>query len=226
MIKNYLRTALRNLVKNKVFSFINIFGLAAGLTCCMLICSFVYDELNYDTYPKDAKHIYRVGLSVIGNNDVAVYPDVDVAVGEGIKNNFPEVQSFTRLLNKGESFVKYEDKQFKELKLCFVDSNFLQTFSIPFLEGDVNTALAQPNSIVITKAFGKKYFGNEPATGKILTIGNNPFKVTAVIEKIPDNSHFHFDAFISMSSIPQGQQTWSNVGFYTYLVLNKDADPK
>ena len=101
--------------------------------------------------------------------------DVDVAVGEGMKNNFPEVQSFTRLLNKGEAFVKYEDKQFKELKLSFADANFLQTFSIPFLDGDANTALTQPNSIVITNEFGKKYFGNESATGKTLTIGNNPF---------------------------------------------------
>ncbi len=229
MIKNYFKTAFRNLVKNKIFSFINIFGLAAGLTCCMLISVFIYDELSYDKYPQQAKQIYRVGLNATGNNDIAVYPDVDIAVGEGIKNAFPEVQSFTRLLQKGEGFVKYEDKQFKEQKLCFADANFLQVFSIPYLDGDARTALTQPNSIVITRAFAQKYFGNEPATGKILSIGtgaSNGFKVTGVIEKIPDNSHFHFDAFMSMSTLPIRQQTWSNVGCYTYLVLNKGTDPK
>src|SRR5664279_3069130 len=107
MIKNYFKIALRNLRKNKVFSFINIFGLAVGLTCFMLIASFVYNELSYDRYAAGAKNIYRVKLSSIGNGDVAVYPNVDVAVGPGIKAAFPEVRSFTRLSANGPEFVKY-----------------------------------------------------------------------------------------------------------------------
>jgi putative ABC transport system permease protein len=227
MFKNYFKTALRNFRKNKVFSFINIFGLAIGLTCFMLIAVFVYNELSYDKYPADAKNIYRVTLSVTGNGNVALYPRVDVAVGEGMKNAFPEIKASTRL-SPASNFVKYNDKQFKEDHLAYTDSNFLQMFSIPLIEGNEKTALVQPNSVVISKAFAKKYFGNDKALGKSLLIGlkNAPFKITGVIDKVPDNSHFHFDAFISIATFHINYATWSNVGYYTYLLLNKNADPK
>ncbi|HEY5462192.1 MAG TPA: ABC transporter permease, partial [Hanamia sp.] len=227
MIKNYFKIALRNLKKNKAFSFINIFGLAIGLTCFMLIAAFVYNELSYDKYPADAKDIYRVILSVTGNGDVAAYPMVDVAVGEGIKNAFPEVKATTRLAPSND-FIKYNDKQFKEKQIAYADSNFLQMFSIPLIEGNNKTALVQPNSIVISKEFAKKYFGNEEALGKSLSVGTTGdlYKVTGVIERVPENSHFHFDAFLSLSSWHLTRQTWSNLGFYTYLLLNKNTDPK
>src|SRR5690349_11020343 len=140
MIKNFFKIAFRNLQKNKVFSFINIFGLAIGLTCFMLIAVFVYTELSYDRYPAEAENIYRVTLSVTGNGDVAVYPNVDAAVGEGIKNAFPEVVASARV-SPATDFVKYKDKQFKEDYLAFADSNFLQIFSIPLIEGNIATAL-------------------------------------------------------------------------------------
>src|SRR3982751_685867 len=97
MFKNYFKIAFRNLNKSKVFSFINIFGLAIGITCFMLIAVFVYNELRYDKYPAESKNIYRVLLSAVGNGDVAVYPNVDVAVGEGMKNAFPEIEASTRI---------------------------------------------------------------------------------------------------------------------------------
>src|SRR6185295_4011473 len=112
--------------------------------------------------------------------------------------------------------------------LVFADSNFLQMFSIPLVEGNDRTALVEPNSVVITKALAKKYFGSGEAIGKSLEIGANRsvYKVTGVIDKVPDNSHFHFDAFLSMSTFHITNKTWSNLGYYTYLVLNKNADPK
>ena len=227
MIKNYLKIAFRNLKKTKGFSSINIAGLALGLTCFMFIIVYVYNEMSYDRYPADAKNIYRINLNSTGNGNVEVYPNVDVAVGEGLKNEYPEIKATTRL-SRANDFVKYEDKQFKEEHLAYVDSNFLQMFSIPFLEGDISKALVEPNSIVISKAFAKKYFGTETAIGKTITVGINgsAFKVTGVIDKIPDNSHFHFDAFLSLSTFHLKRATWSNIGFYTYLLLNKDADPK
>src|SRR5215467_8215767 len=124
MVKNYLKIAWRNLSKNKVFSFINIAGFAIGLTCFVLIAVFVINELSYDKYPAEAKDIYRVNLSVTGNGEDAVYPLVDVAVGEGIKNAFPEVNAFTQI-SPTSDFVKYEDRQSKEEHLAFTDSNFL-----------------------------------------------------------------------------------------------------
>jgi putative ABC transport system permease protein len=227
MFRNYFKMALRNLGKNKAFSFINIFGLATGLTCFMLIAVFVYSELNYDRYPAEAKNIYRINLSVTGNGDVAVYPDVDYAVGEGIKNAFPEVRAFTRI-TQASDFVKYNDRQFKEDHLGFADSNFLQMFSIPLIEGNEAEALVQPNSVVITKALAKKYFGNDEALGKALAIGirGAVYKVTGIIDKVPDDSHFHFDAFLSLSTFHITNGTWSNIGLYTYALLNKNADPK
>jgi len=227
MFSNYLKIAFRNLRKNKIFSIINILGLAIGLTCFMFIAVFVYNELSYDKYVEDAKDIYRVQVSVIGNGDAAVYPNVDVAVGEGIKNAFPEVKASTRI-SPASDFVKYDDKQFKEQHLAFADSNFLQMFSIPLIEGSNENALKEPNSVVISKAFAKKYFGNADALGKSLLIGtrNVAYKVTGIIDKVPDNSHFHFDAFLSLSTFHITNRTWSNLGFYTYLLLNKNADAK
>jgi len=225
MLKNYFKIAVRNLKRNKIFSFINIFGLAVGLTCFMLIAVYVYNELTYDTYPDNAKDIYRINLSVTGNGNVVVYPDVDVAVGNGIKTAFPEVKAFARISNISD-YVKYNNRQFKEDHLAFADSNFLEMFSIPLVKGNTFDALVQPNSIVISKSFAEKYFGNQDVLGKILSIGVNnvDYKVTGVFERIPDKSHFHFDAFLSMSTIKFRHQTWSNLGFYTYLQLNKNTD--
>jgi putative ABC transport system permease protein len=227
MIRNYIKTAWRNLVKNKVFSFINVFGLAAGLACCMLIAAYLYSELTYDTYSVNSKQLYRVGLTALGNGSSTDFPMVDVAVGAGIKRTYPEVLDFTRITHGKPDFVNYQNRQFKEENLVYADKNFLQVFSIPLLQGDGKTALAEPKSIVINSALAKKYFGDEVPVGKILKIGDELMKVTGVIDKVPDNSHFHYDAFISMSSIePRMQQTWSNIGFYTYVLLDKNADPK
>jgi putative ABC transport system permease protein len=228
MFRNYFLIAGRNLLKNKIFSFINIFGLALGLTCCMLIGSFLFDELSFDRYPVLSKQIYRVAMHVTGNGEVVEYPGVDIAVGKGIKDAFGEVESFTRIINNGNVFVRYGDIEFKEQHLAFTDPNLFSNFSIPLLAGDGNLALSTPNTVVITQSFARKYFGNEQPIGKILNFTNQGlFKVTGLIDKIPDNSHFHFDAFLSMASIePRFQQTWSNVGWYTYLILNKNADPK
>jgi putative ABC transport system permease protein len=227
MIKNYLTIGWRSLTRNRVFSFINMFGLAIGLACCMLISGYLYQELTYDTYAANAKQLYRVNLGTVGSVGTDNYPIVDIAVGEGMKNAFPEIAAFTRLSNLAPTFVKANDQQFKETNISMADANFLEMFSIPLLEGDAKTSLTEPNTIVLTKAMAKKYFGDASALGKMLTVGDKTMKVTGVIDKVPDNSHFHADGFASMISYTAGrQQTWSNVGFYTYLLLNKNADPK
>ncbi|MGZ3871761.1 MAG: ABC transporter permease, partial [Mucilaginibacter sp.] len=199
-----------------------------GLTCCMLIMAYLYHETNYDTYTSQAKQIYRVALHSNGNNAAADFPSVDVAVGQGIKSALPGVLDFTRLSRTGAFFVKYNEKQFKETRIATIDSNFFKLFSIPLVEGDSKTALTEPNSIVLTKDFKKKYFGDSPAIGKMLTVGKGLMKVTGIIDKIPDDSHFHADAFISMVTFvtPSVKQTWSNVGYFTYVLLDKNADYK
>jgi putative ABC transport system permease protein len=228
MYGNYFRIARRNLVKNKVFSFINVFGLAVGLSCCLLIAAFVFDELSYDKQSDNSSQIYRVQLQLAQNGGMVQYPDVDVAVGSGMKNAYPEILASTRISGNNQMFLQYGDKLFKEEHITFCDSNFLQMFSISLIEGNNQTALTSPNTMVITRAMGKKYFGSESPMGKALTLGRSSFKITGLIDKLPDNTHFHFDGFISMASNRYAMQgtTWSNLGFYTYLLLNKDADPK
>lgn len=228
MIKNYFKTAWRSLRKNKVFSFINIFGLAMGLSCFVLITIFVANELNYDTYPKESKNIYRVLLSATGNGDVAVYPMVDGGVGNGMKEAFPEIKSSARI-SQTKDFIKYNDKQFKEEHIAYADSNFLQMFSIPLTEGNNADALKAPNTIVVSKEFARKYFNTGDALGKYLSVGmeGTLYKVTGVFDKIPNDSHFHFDAFLTMTATPfDAVKTWSNVGFYTYVLLKQNADPQ
>ena len=228
MLTNYLKIAWRNLVKKKAFSFINITGLAVGMTCCLLIAAFVTDELSYDRYPALASQIYRVELHLTENGGLSTFSNVDAGVGPGIQAAFPDVLASTRLLRWNEVFIRYQDKQFKEQAIAMVDANFLNIFSIPLLEGNLKTALKEPGSIVITKPFAKKYFGTSSVLGKTLLFGKGQEvrKVTGVIDKVPGNTHFHFDAFLSTADLGIKTPTWSNVGFYTYLVLNKGVNPQ
>jgi putative ABC transport system permease protein len=227
MFKNYIKTAWRSLKRNKIFSFINVFGLSVGLACCMLICAYVYSELNYDRYPAQADQIYRVGLRTVENNGVTEYPMVDLGVAKGIKDQYPEVNQVSRISGRGPVFVKYNEKQFKEQHIQLIDANFLQMFSIPLIDGDIKTCMNEPRTMVVTSAFAKKYFGNEAAVGKSLLVGTDPYKVTGVIDKVPDNSHFHADAFLNLAPyVDNRMQTWSNIGYFTYVKLNANASVK
>ena len=226
MLVNYFKIALRNLRRNRVFSAINILGLAVGLAACLLIAAYVRDETHYDRFPQRSADIYRVNLGVSGTtqND---YPMVDVAVGPGMAAAYPEIEAATRLKREGVIFTQYGTHEFKETKAAFADSNFFSVFTLPFLEGDAQTALTRANSLVVTKAFTTKYFGDEPALGKTIQLRNyGPCKITGIIDKIPDASHFHFDVFISLNTLHISEYTWSNVGFYTYLLLRPHTDPK
>ena len=224
MIKNYFKIAFRSLLKNKAFASINIFGLAVGFTCCLLISGFLYSELSYDKFPKDAKDIYRVEINV-ENKDF--YSAADNAVGRGMKNAYPEILDYTRMLNWKNIFVKYENNQFKEPAIGLVDSNFLQFFSIPLLKGSAATVLNEPHTVVLSEATAKKYFGNADPMGKLLVINNapNPYKVTGILATLPGNLHFNFDMYVGYRDNPN-QQTWSNIGNYTYVKLKPGTDPK
>lgn len=226
MIRNYLIIAWRNLVRNKTFSFINVFGLTVGLTCFLLIAAFVYDELSYDRYAKDAAQMYRVQLHLDENGGTTDFPMVDGAVGRGIKDNFAEVTSVTHMQRRYGLYFQYNGQTYKEEKVAILDDNFLTSFSIPLIAGDPKTALREPNSIVLSQPTAVKYFGDQPAIDKLLTVKDQTFKVTGVFEPLPGNSHFHFDLAYSMSSIPVTHATWSNVSHYTYVTLRPGTDPR
>ncbi len=226
MLRSYIAIALRYLRKNTIFSLLNVLGLAIGLACCILIALFVFDELSYDSYPANSKDIYRVEIHLKANNGIMTYPNVDIAVGEGIKSTFPQVQRYTRFFPVGPGYWGNGTRLFKEEKIAIADPNFFSFFSLPLVEGDATKALTEPNSIVISRSLAKKYFGDAEAMGKSIMWGQGLFKVSGVMEPIPDASHFHYDGLISMATLHPTRYTWSNVQYYTYLQLDKGADPK
>ena len=230
MVKNYFKIAWRNLLKNKAFSFINIMGLSIGITVCFVIMLYVQDELSYDRFNVKADRIYRIAFKATINGGKINESNVMPPVAGALQRDFPEVEEATRLNQAGKPKITYKNRSFKDDRVALADSNFFSVFTIPFIKGDAKTALIEPNSIVITKDAARKYFGNEEPLGKLLTVndGSNTLcKVTGVINKIPANSHFHFDMFVAMSSLPYAKDpTWMASGMFTYIVLKKGYDYK
>lgn len=229
MLQNYLKIAIRNLLRNKVFSTINIVGLALGIAVCLIIILFVYDELSYDRYNEKADRTVRVVFRASINGGKISEANVMPPTAQALKNDYPEVLEATRLQQHGSPTIIYDGKKLKENAFASVDSNFFQVFTLPLLKGDAKTALIEPYTAVITQSFAKKYFGDNDPIGKVLFIkeANQNYKVTGLIEKVPKNSHFHFDIFGSMSSIKEAKaSSWMTSGFFTYLVLPKNYDYK
>jgi putative ABC transport system permease protein len=226
MLKNYLTVALRNILKHKFFSAINIAGLSIGITVCLLVGLYVADDLSYDQFHHDAENIYRVGLSgkLAGqeiNSTTTCTPLADALVQE-----IPGVESATRTWEWGNTIFKNEDKAFMEPHVFMVDSNFFQFFSFELLEGDPAKVLMEPNTVVMTRAMANKYFGNEPAVGKMINVGNDnqAYKVTGICAETPHNSHFKFDAVLSGSNGDFFRRLeWTNNSLYTYYRKNPKA---
>ncbi|MEP7143634.1 MAG: ABC transporter permease [Ferruginibacter sp.] len=230
MLKNYFKIAWRNLLKNKAFSIINIFGLAIGIATCLIILLFVQNELSYDRFNEKADQIVRVTFGGMMSGERMKECVMPPMIAQTLRNDFPEVLDATRLKNNGDiPKISYKEKTFQEGKFASVDSNFFRVFTIPFLKGDAKTALIEPNTVVITEELAKKYFGNEEPIGKILQFKsyNVSKKVTGVIKKIPVNSHFHFDIFSSMADVPEAKgNSFISGSFFTYLVLPVGYDYK
>ena len=229
MITNYLKIAWRNLVRNKVFSAINIVGLAMGLATCLLIGLYILDELSYDRFNDKADQIVRVVFRASINGERLKEAHVMPPVAQTLKAEFPDVVDATRFRVNDPPLVTNGDKSFPDETFAYADSNFFQVFTLPFLLGDPKTALIKPNSLVITQRTAKKYFGDTNPIGKLLTVKawDATFTITGVIKDIPTNSHFHRDFFASISSFPDAKSpSWLTSEFYTYLVLPKGYDYK
>ena len=229
MFRNYLKTAFRNLWKNKGSSAINIIGLAVGLATCLLITLYVMDELSYDKYNKKADRTYRVDgdIQFGGNHFVlAVAPE---PMGPTLKKDFPEIEQYVRFRNYGGLLVKKGDENVTEGKVIYADSTLFDVFTLPMIAGDPRTALRDPHSVVITEKIARKYFNTTDVVGKTLvTSDTNNLKITGVIENIPPESHFNFDFFVSLNGSiqPWEVNVWVSNNLNTYIVLKKGADPK
>ena len=229
MLTNYLKIAWRNLLRNKVYSAINIVGLSIGLATCLLISLFVFDELSYDRFNEKADRIVRVVFRGTMNGGQINEANVMPPVAQTLKTDYPEVEAATRIREVGSPNITVGDKTFRDDRVAYVDSNFFDVFTLPLLQGDAKTALIQPGTAVITQAMARKFFGNDNPIGKSLTIKswNALFRVTGIIDNLPVNSHFHFDMLLSMNGVSDAKSpSWMTSGFYTYLVLPKGYDPK
>ncbi|HEY4288182.1 MAG TPA: ABC transporter permease [Puia sp.] len=241
MFRNYLVTAWRNLKKNKVFSFINISGLAIGMAVCLLILQYVNFELSYDQFNKNVADIYRVANDRYQNGKLVQHGTITYsAIGKAMQDDYPEVIDHARVEPWGNIIAGYGDKKIGDINTMAVDNSFLTMFSYPIVVGDQSTALNQPHSLVLTKATADRIFGDQKGdysklVGKQLLINRDsmPYKVTAVMADIPANSHLAFDMFASYNSMFSGKNPykeadydWTDSDFWHYIRLKHGTDYK
>lgn len=226
MFRNYLLVALRNISKQKFYAFINIAGLAIGISVCMLVYLYVADELSYDRFHKGYENIYRIGLHNRLAGQEILTTSSSLPVGPACVSDIPGVEEMVRIFPVGSRAgvaFRYDEKVFSEPKVFGADSNFFSFFSFELVQGDAKTVLREVNTVVITEALARKYFGDEDPMGKILVIGNDkwPCKVTGVTRGAPSNSHIQFNAILSFPTIEKNYfPSWSGNSIYTYIRKN------
>ena len=229
MLNYNLKFAVRNLLKYKSHSFINITGLSIALAACLLIMLFVQYELSYDKFNEKADRIFRVIVDLKLGGNMLVGTNLGAPTAEAMINDFPEVENAVRLKESGSWFISYGDNSFKETKVIRADPTFFDIFTVPLLKGNPETALAKPNTLVLSKKMSEKYFGSDNPIGKTLRLDNREdYLVTGVFDKIPSNSHFHADFILSLQiKHSDGYGHWlSNMNYVTYILLQRNYNYK
>jgi putative ABC transport system permease protein len=229
MIRNYLKTALRNLARHKGYSSINIAGFAIGIACCIFIFLWVQDELSYDRFHEKIDDLYRVVEHQVQTNGT-VFPiaRTQYPVGQAFVDDFPEIINSTHFTFSSRSLFTRGDDSFYEGGLAFVDPSFLEMFSFPLVQGDPRTALSDREAILISKEMAVKYFEGENPVGKILTLDNSlDLRITGVFKNTPSNSHLQFSFlanFEKFLDITGWSRTWNSNNYYTYVQLAENTD--
>ncbi len=226
MLKNLLKTVGRHIYKHFGYSILNILGLTLGITSAIFLIIYVSDEVSYDRYHEKADRIYRVSTKITEPDDQFTWVVAQIPFGPQVVHDYPEVQAYVRFINMPRALYKYEDKEFNEENFNFVDSTLFDIFTYKVLKGEVKSALTEPKKIVLTEKIANKYFGNTDPIGKTLTTGNDTYEVTGVIQDVPTNSHFRFDAVAARNNLPKQIGNWGNFGVFTYLLFPKDFDVK
>ena len=243
MLRNYLKIAYRNLLKNKVFSLINILGLAIGMTACLLILQYVRFEMSYDDFHENADNIYRVSMDRYVHGEfkfksAKTYP----AIAPRLKEDFPEVVDFIRLMpDHGILADEFRDQRFYEDKIFLADASFFEVFSYQLRKGNPAHVLQAPNTLALSATTARKYFGDEEAVGKTLSFYKDDgtqeiYKVTGVFEDVPPNSHLRFDILMAYNTLQQryggnhpdwkpSEDSWEVDEYYTYVLLGNNALP-
>lgn len=223
MLKNYILIALRNIKRQLAYSMINIFGLAIGLACCILIGVYVINESSYDKFHSNADRIYRVNLTFKSSNRTKKTYMTPTALLPTLKDEFTEVKEGVRILHQG-SFrpvvVINGNHKFQEKEFLYTDSTFFDIFSFDLINGNPKTCLRDPMSLVITKSTAEKYFGPDDALGKTLKVNDTDYNITGIVADVPHNSHIQFDFLASFTSKSASQQQiWGSANYATYVQL-------
>jgi putative ABC transport system permease protein len=233
MIRNYIKTAYRSLLKNKGFTFLNVFGLTVGLATCLLIVFYVVDELGYDTYNTKADRIYRLGIAAKLNGNEGIYATSEVNWKKILLADFPQVEQVARLVDKNglylspqKFYVKKNTGNILEKKIVFTESSLFDVFTLLMLHGNPKNSLDEPNTAVLTESTARKYFNTDDVVGRTLVINDtNTYKITGVIKDIPLQSHFNYDFFLSFASRPESKSSsWGYAGLHNYMLLKSGTD--
>ncbi len=232
MIKNYLKIAIRNITKHKGSSLINILGLAIGMSASLLILYFVSYEKSYDSFHENSNNNYRFSYERTDQEGESVrFASCCPPMGLRIREQYPDVEKVARIFRR-KSSVSYFDKMFIEENLYYAESEFFEIFKYKFISGDPITGLKEPNKAFISNSTAKKYFGDKNPIGQILSVDKKvDYQITGVFEDIPSNSHLKFDIMLSYPSLlniygKDIEISWGDSGWFTYLLLKQNADPK
>jgi putative ABC transport system permease protein len=228
VLYNYLKIAIRNITRYRVFSIVNVLGLAFGIAISIIIYVFVRQELSYDGYHKNHNRIYRVNSRVEAFETSFKSAMTPYLLSETMKNNIPEVEQTTRVLMGSHKKVSYNDRQFSAKRFYYTDPSFFKIFTVPVIKGNPENLLTEEYTIVITEETAERYFGEEDPIGKLLYLDNGwKFRVTGVCENVPVNSHLHFDFLASLKGIMLGKdvEKWNVNPLSTYVMLKEDTKP-
>jgi len=227
MFTNFVKIIFRNMLRNKVFSLINIIGLSVGIACFLILAVFAIDEMGYDSFNEKADRIYRVYISSDVNGNASNTSKTPAPLGSQLKSEFPEVENYARIGYFGMHELRYKDKLFREGDVYTADSTYFEIFTLPFVYGNPKTALVKPNSIVITERAAEKYFGNENPLGKNFIVdGTTTYNITGVMKNFPKKSHFSCNFLLSSSTYRETEgQNWINSEYTTYILFKHKIDP-
>uniref|UniRef100_UPI0035935E21 ABC transporter permease n=1 Tax=Aquiflexum sp. TaxID=1872584 RepID=UPI0035935E21 len=226
MLKNILKIALRTFWKTKSISIINVLGLSLGIALCLIIALFVRNELSYDRHFPNAERIYRVTSDIVFGGNAMKMTYAPAPMADALMEEIPEVEAAVHFRNQGSFLIKRYEDNIKESDVIFARKGFLDVFDIPLMEGSKQGALDEPNTILISQTMADKFFKGENAVGQTLILDNKTdYKITAVYEDIPENSHFNFHVLLAAEGLPEAKSgNWIGNNFQTYILVNPNAD--
>ncbi len=224
MFKNYFKVALRSIRKNKLYSFVNIIGLTTGITGCILIGLFIWNELSYDNFHKNGARIVRTTMEYGGGGTVNKTAMTGTKTGPQLKRDFPQIEAFSRTVKTPRS-VANGTKVFNESNVLYADADFFKMFSFKLLRGNAATVLESPNKIVLTERTAKKYFGDSDPIGKTVRINDIlDVEVTGIADEAPLNSQIKFDMVVSFTTLSVAKtEEWFSANYITYFLLHDAA---